>query len=69
MNDVKAKYLTIEDGGRESTQSWREVLLDLKSWGMNTPKLAIGINARGSGRRWMKSASRPVKSAAAFSAM
>jgi len=32
---------------RESTQSWREVLLGLKSRGMNTPKLAIGDGAMG----------------------
>ncbi len=36
------KYLAIEDGVRESTQSWREVLLKLKERGMNAPKLAIG---------------------------
>jgi putative transposase len=41
------KYLSIEDGVRESTQSWREVLLSLKSRGMNTPKLAIGDGAMG----------------------
>ena len=41
------KYLAIEDGVRESTQSWREVLLSLKSRGMNTPKLAIGDGAMG----------------------
>jgi putative transposase len=34
-------FLAIEDGVREPTQSWREVLLSLKSRGMNTPKLAI----------------------------
>ena len=32
-------------GVRESTQSWREVLLNLKSRGMNAPKLAIGDGA------------------------
>jgi len=40
-------FLAIEDGMRESTQSWREVLLKLKSRGMNTPKLAIGDGAMG----------------------
>jgi putative transposase len=35
-------FLAIEDGVRESTQSWREVLLDLKSRGLNAPQLAIG---------------------------
>ena len=40
-------FLAIEDGVRESTQSWREVLLKLKSRGMNTPELAIGDGAMG----------------------
>ena len=41
------QFLAIEDGVRESTQSWREVLLKLKKRGMNTPKLAIGGGAMG----------------------
>jgi transposase-like protein len=41
------RFLAIEDGVRESTQSWREVLLNLKSRGMNAPKLAIGDGAMG----------------------
>ena len=41
------RFLTIEDGVRESTQSWREVLLKLNSRGMNAPKLAIGDGAMG----------------------
>ena len=36
------QFLAIEDGMRESIQSWREVLLKLKSRGMNIPQLAIG---------------------------
>jgi len=40
-------FLAIEDGVRESTQSWREVLLRLKSRGLNTPELAIGDGAMG----------------------
>ena len=40
-------FLAIEDGVRESTQSWREVLLELKSRGLNPPKLAIGDGAMG----------------------
>ena len=39
------RFLAIEDGVRESTQSWREVLLKLKSRGMNVPQLAIGDGA------------------------
>ena len=41
------RFLAISDGIRESTQSWREVLLDLKARGMNAPKLAIGDGAMG----------------------
>ena len=40
-------FLAIEDGIRESTQSWREVLLKLKSRGMNSPDLAVGDGAMG----------------------
>jgi len=40
-------FLAIEDGVRESTQSWREVLLNLKSRGMNPAQLAIGDGAMG----------------------
>lgn len=40
-------FLAIEDGIRESTQSWREVLLNLKCRGMNSPKLAVGDGAMG----------------------
>lgn len=40
-------FLAIEDGVRESTQSWREVLLQLKNRGMNIPQLAIGDGAMG----------------------
>ena len=40
-------FLAIEDGVRESTQSWREVLLSLKSRGMSMPQLAIGNGAMG----------------------
>ena len=40
-------FLALEDGIRESTQSWREVLLDLKARGMHAPELAIGDGAMG----------------------
>jgi Transposase, Mutator family len=41
-------FLAIEDGIRESTQSWREVLLDLKARGFTVPaKLAVGDGALG----------------------
>ena len=41
------QFLAIEDGVRESTQSWREVLLNLKARGLNAPKLATGDGAMG----------------------
>ena len=41
------QFLAIDDGIRESTQSWREVLLNLKSRGMRAPQLAIGDGAMG----------------------
>ncbi len=41
------QFLAIEDGVRESTQSWREVLLHLKNRGMNAADLAIGDGAMG----------------------
>lgn len=48
VNDRGEKrLLAIEDGVRESTQSWREVLLQLKARGMNVPRLAIGDGAMG----------------------
>ncbi len=46
--DGKKELLAVEGGYRESTQSWREVLLNLKSRGLETdPKLAIGDGALG----------------------
>lgn len=48
MNERGEKrFLAIEDSVRESTQSWRGVLLKLKSRGMNAPGLAIGEGALG----------------------
>ena len=42
------KFLAIEDGVRESKQSWREVLLQLKGRGLEiAPKLAVGDGALG----------------------
>ncbi len=48
VDDTGTKHLVaLEDGVRESTQSWREVLLDLKSRGMKAPALAVGDGALG----------------------
>jgi transposase-like protein len=49
VNDRGEKhFLAIEDGVRESTQSWREVLLGLKGRGLERPpELAVGDGALG----------------------
>ena len=53
VNDRGEKrFLAIEDGVRESTQSWREVLLKLNARGMNVPRLAIGDGAMGFWAAW-----------------
>ena len=41
------EFFAIEDGYRESEQSWAEVLLSLKSRGFRSPKLAVGDGALG----------------------
>jgi hypothetical protein len=43
----KKHFLAIEDGVRESKQSWREVLIGLKARGLVAPKVAIGDGALG----------------------
>jgi len=44
----KKHFVAIEDGVRESTQSWREVLLDLKARGLKEgPLLGVGDGALG----------------------
>jgi len=44
----KKELVAIQDGMRESEQSWKELLLDLKSRGLSEPpKLAIGDGALG----------------------
>lgn len=43
----KKEFLAIEDGYRESEQSWTEVLIDLKDRGFKSPKLAVGDGALG----------------------
>ncbi len=58
------RLLAIEDGVRESTQSWREVLLSLKSRGMNAPKRTSGTVPWGSGPPWMKCILKPASSGA-----
>jgi putative transposase len=41
------RFLAIEDGVRESKQSWREVLIGLRERGMQAPKVAVGDGALG----------------------
>jgi putative transposase len=43
----KKHLIAIEDGTRESTQSWRDVLLAAKARGLNAAKLATGDGALG----------------------
>ena len=46
--DGKKELLAIQDGYRESEQSWKELLLDLKHRGLSVdPKLAIGDGTLG----------------------
>lgn len=45
--DGTKELLAIEDGYRESTESWKSVLRDLKTRGMNMPVLATGDGALG----------------------
>ena len=46
VDDQGAKHLlAVEDGVRESEQSWREVLLQLEARGMNAPELAVADGA------------------------
>ena len=41
------RFLALEDGIRESKQSWREVLLGLQRRGLSAPRLAVGDGALG----------------------
>ena len=45
--DGTKELVAVEDGYRESAESWREVLRDLKRRGMQSPALAIGDGALG----------------------
>ena len=46
--DGTKELVALEDGFRESTQSWRELLLDLKHRGLErAPELAVGDGAMG----------------------
>jgi putative transposase len=45
--DGVKELLAVEDGYRESTESWAAVMRDLKARGLNEPKLVIGDGALG----------------------
>ena len=45
--DGRKELLALEDGYRESTESWQAVLRDLKGRGLKAPKLAVGDGALG----------------------
>ena len=45
--DGSKELIAVEDGYRESAESWREVLRDLQRRGMQAPALAIGDGALG----------------------
>jgi putative transposase len=45
--DGTKELLAVEDGYRESTDSWAAVLRDLKKRGLNEPKLVVGDGALG----------------------
>jgi transposase-like protein len=45
--DGTKELLAVEDGYRESTESWAAVMRDLKTRGLNEPKLVIGDGALG----------------------
>jgi putative transposase len=45
--DGEKELLAVEDGYRESTESWKAVLRELKRRGMVAPVLAVGDGALG----------------------
>jgi transposase-like protein len=60
----KKEFVGLVDGVRESTQSWKEMLLDLRRLGLTIgPKLAVADGALGSGRRSRRFGQRPAANA------
>ena len=43
----RKELIAVHDGMRESEQSWRELLVDLRERGLKAPKLAVGDGAMG----------------------
>jgi putative transposase len=61
--DGTKELVAVADGERESTDSWAEVLRDLRRRGMQAPVVAVGDGALGCGRRSGTSSPRPASSA------
>ena len=64
LSDGSKAVVSVTSGYRESTQSWSEVLRDLKRRGMGCPRLVIGDGHLGSGELCATSIPRPRSSAA-----
>src|SRR5262245_922279 len=47
LSDGTKELITVEDGYRESAESWKTVLRDLKRRGMRPPVVAVGDGALG----------------------
>jgi putative transposase len=61
--DGSKELVAVADGERESTDSWAEVLRDLRRRGMRAPVVAVGDGALGCGRRCAMSSPPPASSA------
>ena len=64
--DGRKELLAVEDGYRESSDCWAEVLRDLIARGMSEPKLVIGTARSGCGPRCQTCSRTPASSAAGF---
>jgi len=63
----RKELLAMTDGFRESTESWRELLLDLKRRGLKQdPSWPSGMGLSGSGRRCARCLPRRRSNAAGF---
>jgi transposase-like protein len=62
--DGHKELIAVSDGYRESTESWSELLRDLKRRGMRAPVLAVGDGALAFGARCARSSQTAENSAA-----
>jgi putative transposase len=58
--DGTKELVAVADGLRDSTESWAELLRDLRRRGMQAPVLAVGDGALGYGRRCAMCSPPPV---------